>query len=471
MAAIADEARAKVLLCTRRAGKSQEIAHEFLDDAWTHPRANYLYVGLTRESAMKAIWKDGFKLLDERLRLGLRFNESHLTVTLPNGAVIYLLGMDAGEKQVEKARGGRYRKVAIDEAQSFGVDLRDLVKVLRPALADERGTLTLAGTPGIVHKGLFFDLTHDQDPQTPGRWTRDDPETALRFSGHRWHAERNPHMREQWRAELAEMLAVNPRVVETPAFQREYLGRWVLDDTNLVYRYQVGRNDFDGKLPAFDRGRWHYVLGVDLGYDPDPTAFVVTAYHDHDRTLYLLEADEGLRLDVTAVAERVKAYEKRFGFDALVIDGANKQAVEEMRRRHSLPLRAADKRGKSDFIEIMNGEWIQGRIKLDPARCVWSVADRPKAPASLAEQYRSLVWDDRSSRREEHPACANHAADAALYAWRHAYQYLSETLEEKPSPGTPEWNEAERARMREVARSRVVARQEEAEGGWDEWMG
>src|SRR5205085_11845215 len=63
---------------------------------------------------------------------------------------------------------------------------------------------------------------------------------------------------------------------------------------------------------------------------------------------------------------------------------ANKQAVEEMRRRHDLPLRAADKTGKSDFIEIMNGEFIQGRIKLRGASC-----------SQLAEEYAGLIWDER----------------------------------------------------------------------------
>jgi len=44
----------------------------------------------------------------------------------------------------------------------------------------------------------------------------------------------------------------------------------------------------------------------------------------------------------------------------------------------------------------------------------------------LMDEYGSLVWDDRAVRREEHPAFDNHCCDAALYAWRHCYQYLSE---------------------------------------------
>jgi hypothetical protein len=74
----------------------------------------------------------------------------------------------------------------------------------------------------------------------------------------------------------------------------------------------------------------------------------------------VLEAEKHPRLDVTSVAERIRGFQARYELDSIVIDGANKQAVEEMRRRHDLPLRAADKTGKSDFIEIVNGEFIHG---------------------------------------------------------------------------------------------------------------
>ncbi len=454
-----DPSRFRVMLGTRRAAKSYGVALDFLLDAQEHPKSNYLVVGLTRESVKKALWKEGFKLIDERLSLGLRFNESDLTVTTKSGAVVYLLGMDSDDRMRERARGGKYRKIAIDEAQSFAGDLGELVKVLRPALADERGALTLAGTPGIVRTGLFFDLTHDQDPQQPGQWTRAHLDTAAEWSGHRWNAGANPYMREQWAEEIAGMLAVNPRITETPGFIREYLGRWVLDDSKLVYRYLAGRNDF-ATLPNIEGGgRWHRVLGIDLGYHPDPSAFTLVAYHDNDRALYLLESEKHLKMDITDVADRIRRFqadaEPHGGIDALVIDGSALQAVEEMRRRHGLPLQAADKRGKSDFIELMNAEMIQGRVLL-AEKC-----------APLKAEYGGLVWDDRvTTRREEHPACANHATDSALYAWRHCYAYLSTVLPVAPKRGTPEWFAAEESAMLAQARERVRRKDDEWGNAW-----
>jgi len=65
-----------------------------------------------------------------------------------------------------------------------------------------------------------------------------------------------------------------------------------------------------------------------------------------------------------------------------------------LRASLSCPSCAADKPGKSDFIGIMNGEFIQGRIKLNPLRC-----------GQLADEYAGLIWDERSLKREEHPNC------------------------------------------------------------------
>jgi len=430
---ILDPARLKLVLSTRRSGKSYGAGLYLYKEAFESPAVSCLYLALTRDSAKKIMWKDILKPINRKFSLGARFNETELTATLPNESVIYLLGVDSTEEEKKKLLGQKYKLVIIDEAASFSVDLQELVYgVLKPSVADYRGTICLIGTPGNLKRGLFFDLTTGQDPGVAGTWSRQG------FSGHRWSALDNPYMTNQWQEEIAELKAVNPRIEDTPLFQQHYLGRWVVDDSKLVYRYATGRNDLAGCLPAYAQGQWHYVLGIDLGYN-DPTAFVVCAWHDHDPILYIVEAKQQAGLDVTAVAQRVRALQARFEFDAMVVDNANKQAVEELRRRHSLPLLPADKTGKADFIEIMNGEFLQGRIKLGPdAR-------------ELAEQYGTLVWNERSERREEHPGCRNDLADAANYSWKRCYQYLSERPAARPVPGTPEYAAQEEDEMLNAA--------------------
>jgi hypothetical protein len=471
---VEDPSRFKAMLGTRRAAKSLSIALAFLVDAEQRPGANYLYLGLTRDSAKGAIWKDGFKLLNDRNGLGLKFNEADLSVTTPNAATVYVYGLDTGgERLKERLRGRKLRGAAVDEAQSFGIDLQTVVTgILRPALLDQRGTLIVAGTPGEVEAGLFFDLTGDLDPQRPGVVRRSHRDTAAEWSVHYWNAAANPHVREQWLEEEAAMLAVNPRIAETPIYMRERLGRWVRDEENLVYRYRPGRNDYDPEtegpeaVPQKDK-RWRYVIACDLGFN-DPTALGLLAYNDADRTLYVARAREWPGLDVSDVAARTHELATGHDIDAYVIDGANKQAVEEMRRRHGIPWIAADKAGKSDFIEIMNAEFIRGAVKVNRAACTWGTEGREKgAPDSLSAEYGALIWDKRAlnapkPRREEHPSCANHATDMVLYGWRHCFQYLARAPEPRPVHGSREWAEAEERRMIENA---VQKRRRDA----DEW--
>lgn len=431
-----DPSPMRVVLCTRRSGKTYGGGLALFRAAFARPNVSCLYVALTRASAKRIAWKDVLKTIDREQRLGCRFNETELSVTLPNGSVIYLLGMDADEGEKEKALGQKFASVVIDEAASFSIDLHELVfGVLKPAVADYRGQIAMIGTPGNVKRGLFYELTEGQDPGDPGRWSK------LGWSGHRWSARDNPHMRDKWAAEVADLRANNPRIAETPLFRQHYLGQWVVDDDARVYRFDVARNGYRGELPAVTgRGRWHYIVGLDLGF-ADSTAWVVAAYHDNSRQLHIVEALKADGLDITDVAQRTRQLLARYDVDRIVVDGANKQAVEELRRRHDLPMTAADKAGKADFVELMNGDLIMGnvRVNLDAA-------------AVLAEEWGGLVWDQRVvGRRVEHPACPNHCADAALYAWRHCYAYLAEAAPQRPAAGSPERIQQEEAELEQLA--------------------
>lgn len=436
---IRDPAKLKAAICTRRSGKSYGGGLYLFETAWRIPGCSVLYIALTRDSAKKIIWKDVFKPISRHLGLGAKFNESDLTVTI-NGSVVYTLGVDSTEDEKDKLLGQKYALVVIDEAAKYTIDLHELIfGVLKPAVADYRGTICLIGTPSNLKKGPYFELTKGQDPMSPGTWEKNG------FSCHRWSAQQNPYMRNNWAAEIVDLKRINPRIEETPLFQQHYLGRWVVDDSRLVYKYQPGRNEFDGKLPQPVRGAWHYVLGVDLGYEDD-TSFVVGAYHDHLHELYLLEATKQKKLDVTSVANRIKALQAKYDIERTLVDNANKQAVEEMKQRHGLALTPADKRGKWDFIQLMNGEFISETIKLGP-HC-----------GPLKEEYAELIEDDRSSKPQEHPACANHCADGALYLWRFCYPYLSEALKSKNQVGTAEYLDEQSKALEDAARKRLQDR-------------
>jgi hypothetical protein len=133
------------------------------------------------------------------------------------------------------------------------------------------------------------------------------------------------------------------------------------------------------------------------------------------------------------------------------VDGAAKQAVAELRNRFGFPLEPSDKHGKHEIIQIMNNDFILGRIKLVMPQC-----------QALEDEYQNLVWDERTKNDPrlkiiENSACPNHAADAALYSWRMCYHFASRAETKKPKPGTDEamehWWDMEAVKAKSVKKN------------------
>lgn len=460
LALLIDTSAMLVVKCTRRAAKSFSAAKRLLRAMYKHPGCSTLFIALTDDSAMNIIWKDVLKVINKRWNLGAEFVESKQLMRLPNGSILYILGMDRDEEERNKLLGGKYAEVAIDESAFFRTDLNELVfGTLKPAVGDYRGTIGLYGSPGNIKSGLFFELTKGHDPRIPHQWMKNG------WSGHCWDTFANPYMAEKWGQEIAELIAANPLIEQTPSFQKNYRGLEVIDDSLLVYKYLSGRNEWDGVLPEFREGRWHYTLGVDTGWRA--SAFTLSAHHDHCRELFILESWKRRGMDVTAMALVIKDYEARYDLEQSVIDGANKQAVQEMNQRHGCHLVAADKRHKFEFIDLMNDDLIQARIRIsiaqweperintftDAGRCGTADYVSPLKCGLLVGELETLVIDElllkKHQKREEHPNCENHCCDSALYDWRMTYPYLSTVLAAVPLKlGAPGWAEAEADRQR-----------------------
>ncbi len=415
--------RLKALFCTRRAAKSYTGGLYLIQEALRTAGCNVLYIGLTRQSAHGIIWKDILRELDTKYKLNIKFNETLLTATLPNGSVIWVTGADTDESEMNKLLGRKYKLVVLDEASMFTVNMHQLVYgVLKPACADQRGSICLLGTSSNITRGLFYDIT-----------TRKEAGWSL----HQWTAHDNPHVAKQWQEELDDITANRPLFKQTALFKQWYLNQWVVDEEAKVYRYNEQTNRV-AHLPR-DLGNFHHVLGLDLAHSPDSTAFVVSAYHELDPKLYFIYARKHLKMDITAAAEELHRLNRKYDFDVKVVDGANKMAVEEMNNRHGCGLIPADKIGKVDFIRLMNDEFVQDKIKLLP-----EAYNRHEPNVdSLHDEYETLVWVTDNGKviepRKEHPGIHNDMADAALYNWRYCYQYLH-----KPVTKGPEWRSQER---------------------------
>lgn len=431
----------KAFLSTRRCGKTYTGGLYMCKEAYENPGCSVIYAGLTKESARRILIKDVLKPINKKYGLEIKFNATTLTCTFPNGSIIYIMGLDSSEDEKEKALGQKYKLAIIDEAASYNIDLRELVYgVLKPAMADLSGTIVLLGTPGNLTKSLFYDVTAGIEPG--------------------WHVVsantfQNPFMADNWRKEIEELTTNQPYIIETPLFKQMYLGQWVIDTDALVYKFNADRNFYDA-FPHV-KGDWQHVLGVDLGYEDD-SAFVVVAFHEHSKVLHIVDCFSDKHMDITDVANKIKGFKAKYNIYKVIIDNANKQAVEEMQKRHSLPLEPADKTGKSDFIEIMNSELIQGYIKLQRTAC-----------HKLADEWQNLVWKEKGIKREENPSCANHLSDAALYAWRFTYSYIGERPKPAPAYGTPIWHQSEVERMEAEAEEYFKAQEEASKDPYSDY--
>ncbi len=422
------------------------MVHEAIEN----PGSNILFIGLTRASAKAIIWKDILSTLDTQFGLGCHPNQTDLTMTLPNGSLIAVTGVDADEKEMNKLLGRKYRLVCIDEASMYTIDLRNLVYgVLGPAMVDpnesgESGTICLMGTASDFPRGLFYDITTGKE----GGW-----------EVFEWSAHDNPHVAKQWQQALDKIAAERPLYMQTPQFKQWYLNKWVIDEEKLVYRFDAARN-LAPKLPLLGVEGWVYVLGVDLGWEDD-TAFVLTAYHINCPYLFVNNIFKRKKMTFDDVELKIGEFQRHpvFAPHKVIIDGANKQGVESMRQRSAIPFEYADKQDKATFIELCNSDLIQGVIKIIDVG-----ENRP-----LWEEMCALVWvtdgDKIKYPKKEHPALPNHLCDAFLYAWRCGWHYAAQPAKAKLVVGSREWFLKQSEDIWEREREKLIAQEH---GDWGE---
>lgn len=400
-----DKSILKGIQCTRRAGKSTGEAKETLQTALDEAETKHLYGALTLGSAKNIIWDIMLHELEEK-KIQFRSNEQQGIIRLNNKSEIRLFGLDSSYKEMRKILGGKYKTVKIDEAGSISQDLKKICyQMIMPALADVSGRLTLLGTAENIPKTFFEQVTSGKEPG---------------WSIHKWSAFDNPYIKDKWQEHVDWIKNFNPTFMLTSEYKTHYLNEWCADDKLLIIK--INENTIIDHIHLVNAT---YILGVDLGYNDD-CSFVLTAFHAKSPELYVVEAYKENELDITDTANRIKDYLRRYPIAKIIVDGANKQGVMEMRNRHNIPLEAAKKEDKASFLKIMADDVTRGRIKYFKA-----------TTDSLISEQESLQWKDETKQIED-PRIPNHCNDAMLYSWREARNYL---WKEQPKPEDIDTNE------------------------------
>lgn len=459
-AAFSDPSQLVAALCSRRAGKTTEGNVSMLELAAHTKHGRFIYINETRNEVKRLAWhgakRDGMKSLAEEHKLNCRINESDLTICFEDlDSWIYFIGVD-DERAISKALGTPYHRVWWDEAQKIPAKFEDQIKaVLLPSLLDYGGQMILSGTPNRQTNGLFFRATHPDPSKRAKGW-----------SFHHWSMLDNPFFgktreERQIKGVLGlQALLGGPEAapLDSPAMLREASGHWTFEDANFVYHIHKAKEPTyapvrllpeplelkaaDGtitKLEGFpDIAKCLadlpftdpcLALGVDLGYSPDPFAFVLWAWDAAESpTLYEVCSWSRTELDSDQQA-LVLHYIRSIAQTGLVVadaGGGGKQTVagwsKQWIKRYGQAIIEATKVNKHGAIEQLNTDIVKGHIKL-------------REGGALQAEWQLHMWGSIKNAHgnlNEDPTTPNHCSDAGLYAHRETWQHRF--VQDVPAP-------------------------------------
>lgn len=414
--------------CSRRAGKTEGCASDLIDTSQKRPGTVSLYITLSRAGAKRIIWPTLLDL-NRKFSLGGEPNIADLSLTFPNGSVIYCSGAKT-KSDIERFRGLPLVLCYIDEAQSFPPFLQELIDdIISKALYDYNGRLRVIGTPSPIPTGYFHEICHNDQ-----------------WSHHAWTMMQNPWLLKKSGKTPMQLIDRDLKrkgvSIEDPSIQRECFGRWVTDSNSLVFKYNRDLNSYFELPEVKGPGQWHFVAGCDLGYD-DADAIAVLAYHDNHKAVYLVEEITRTKQTITDFANMLGEVIKKYNPHSIVLDagGLGKKINEELNRRFSLPIKAAEKSRKFEYIALLNDAMRTGNFMA-------------RETGLFANDSMLVEWDKEKSKNDRlvvSDRFHSDITDAVLYAYRESLHFLMEIAPEKIERNTESWYKKQKEEMEEIA--------------------
>lgn len=397
LAAVQDRARFIVACLPRRSGKTMMEAIRAVLQCLTKPASVVWYLSFTISYGIDTFTDGCLRGLLKRFGIDAQIQEGGAYIEFPNGSTISIRGID-DVHSIEKLRGRNPPDlVFLDECQSMREKiLKPMVdNIIRPALLDRAGTLIVTGTPSPVPAGFFYDI-----------WT------SPRWSKHSWTLYDNPTKSKAYYDAFLEKERNDRGVTEgDPAYRREWLGEWAVEEELRVYKYGAinnivaDRSDFqlDGGIrgtrtvsrhplmSAHNRHLWRHAVGIDIG-SGDRTAIVVLGQHMHDQHVFQVfewvihRRQEPVQSDVVNILAWIR---NEYGpmhwfFDSGGAGG--KLFMTTLQRDHGFPFieaaRKTDRRGQIDSVNtwLRKGQLLIPGVSLtaeDAMKTLWD-ADKLK---------------------------------------------------------------------------------------------
>lgn len=148
------------LFIHRRGGKTTAAINHLQRDALQNPETRYAYIAPLRVQAKRVVW--GMLKFYARDIPGVKFNESELTATYPNGSEIIVLGAN----NPDSLRGIGLWGAILDEYAQMSPIL--FTEIVSKCLADHQGYCIFAGTP--KGRGHFYRV-YQAAQANPDSWS------------------------------------------------------------------------------------------------------------------------------------------------------------------------------------------------------------------------------------------------------------------------------------------------------------
>jgi hypothetical protein len=532
----------------RRAGITTGGCRELIARALETKAFRAMYMATTRDEAIARAWRSDTQsgLIDLLGQVGtpvkhptltcyrfggmdIEVREQDLELNFGNGSQIKLFGADK-IKQYDRKRGGAKHVFWIDEAQSVPALETLFDSVVIPSLSDFVGEAWVTGTPGRDCVGMFYDITkeasHDEPPlegwDVHELYSTDNPffgrvVTAQDSTAGAtvYYVEDNTKTRHgpfeddiaadraahdiRWDRTAGAAKVAKGWKGDEPDFIREWLGKWVKEDSRFVFPIhsvpkhtllfapqRLMPNPFIGSHPRFEghpawydhhkavldlprppRGRrryeWLYALAADFGYSPDPFALVVWAF-----TMDLPDVFEMFSWKQTKVHTDDQGAYMKLLWDVIpaivsfVGDPAGKRDDFDMwRGRMNLPIDEANKQGKNTLEEFLADDIRRERVHLREGSPLHTemryLVYLPTKPGKTREVFKHRVVNGIVH--------GDHCCDAGRYGYADLTHWLAKLPTDKPPPGSREALQAEADREEDRLDARMARQQRAYEEG------
>jgi hypothetical protein len=230
------------------------------------------------------------------------------------------------------------------------------------------------------------------------------------------------------------------------SIRREVFAEWVVDSSSLVFHYDNAKNDYTESSVGYEKPT-EFVIGVDLGFD-DADAIAVLGWSAGSPNIYLVEEVVTRGNTVTDLALQLETVIAKYNPMRIVMDtgGLGKKLAEELRKRYALPIEAAEKSRKFEYIELLNDALRTSRFKAS-------------AHSRFAQDCMLVEWDrSNPNRLAIRDSFHSDIADAVLYAYREALHWLFVAPTPIVAKHTPEWYANLEKELEEEAEARLAER-------------